>query len=162
MALVFPVSPVVGQRYPVNPGSTGVTQWVWDGSTWSVVPSFIRTNDQTAFNAYKWPTADGAANQQLSTDGAGNLVWQPVSSSTPTLKILSLLESFNGVSTAFTFVESGTTTPFSPSPSTNVVVFLGGVPQIPVAAYAIVGNTITFTEAPLSGSTFYSITAVTL
>jgi hypothetical protein len=160
MALVFPVSPVVGQRYPVNPGNTGVTQWVWDGSTWSVVPSFIRTNGQTAFNAYKWPTADGAANRQLTTDGAGNLAWQL--SSTPSLKILILLEAFDDVSTAFTLAESGTTIPFSPSPSTNIIVFLGGVPQIPVAAYTVVGNTITFTEPPLSGSSFYSITSVVL
>jgi hypothetical protein len=40
------------------------------------------------------------------------------------------------------------------------VVFLGGVPQIPVNSYTVAGDTITFTEAPLVGSTFYAISSV--
>jgi hypothetical protein len=124
------------------------------------VPNFVRTNLQTANNTYLWPTADGVANQQLTTDGAGNLSWQL--SATPSLKVLALLEAFDGAATAFTLVESGTTTPFTPTPVANIVVFLGGVPQSPTAAYTVVGNTITFTEAPLAGSVFYAITSVVL
>ena len=160
MSLIFPTSPTVGDRYPVDPGSTGVTQWVWDGASWTVVPSFIRTNDQTAVNTYKWPVADGVANQQLTTDGAGNLLWQ--NSATPSLKTLVVLESFDDLTTAFTLAESGTAVPYTPTPSANIVVFLGGVPQTPVAAYTVVGDTITFTAAPLSGTTFYAITSVVL
>ena len=160
MALVFPASPTAGDRYPVDPGSTGVTQWEWDGASWTVVPSFIRTNDQTAVNVYKWPVVDGVANQQLTNDGAGNLLWQD--SAIPSFKVLTLSAAFNGVSTVFTLVESGTAVPFSPSPSDNILVFLGGVPQIPSAAYTVSGSTITFVGAPHTGTTFYSITSVVL
>jgi hypothetical protein len=75
------------------------------------------------------------------------------------LETLSVLEPFNGVQKAFTLVLTGTSTFFSPSPSTNIVVFLGGVPQIPTASYTVATNTITFTEAPLAGSTFYAISS---
>jgi hypothetical protein len=75
------------------------------------------------------------------------------------LTILALLEPIDGTRQAFTLVVAGTTNPFSPAPSTNIVVFLGGVPQIPTAAYSIFTNTITFTEAPLTGSTFYAISS---
>jgi hypothetical protein len=73
-----------------------------------------------------------------------------------------LLEPFDGTQIAFTLVEAGTTTPFVPVPSTNLVVFLGGVPQIPFNAYAVTPttSTIIFTEAPLLGTTFYAISNV--
>jgi hypothetical protein len=111
--------------------------------------------NQTAFNSYQWPTADGTAGLQLTTDGTGNLSWDV--SAAPSLEVLSLLENFNGTLKSFTLVKTGTSTPFSPTPPTNIVVFLGGVPQIPTASYSIFANTITFNEAPLAGSTFYAI-----
>jgi hypothetical protein len=51
-------------------------------------------------------------------------------------------------------------TPFTPVPSANIVVFLGGVPQQPNAAYTVAGSTITFTEAPLAGTLFYAISNI--
>jgi hypothetical protein len=160
MALVFPAAPTVGQRYPVNPGTAGISQWRWDGSKWNTVLSTVSlgATNQDAFNAYQWPNADGVANRQLTTDGAGNLTWDIAA--TPNLQVLGLLESIDGVSFAYTLVLSGTATPFAPNPSTNIVVFLGGVPQIPTASYTVSTNTITFTEAPKIGSTFYAISSV--
>jgi len=159
MALVFPSSPTVGQKYPANPGTAGTTQYVWDGSKWNAVLSTVSlgTTNQGAFNAYDWPATDGVAGRQLTTDGSGQLSWAPPAA--PTLTILALLEPIDGTRQAFTLVVAGTTNPFSPAPSTNIVVFLGGVPQIPTAAYSIFTNTITFTEAPLTGSTFYAISS---
>ena len=160
MALVFPSAPAVGQRFPVDPGTSGVSQWQWTGTQWNAVLSTVSlgTTNQAAFNNYTWPLADGAANKQLTTDGSGALSW--ADPATPSLQILSLLELFDGTLKNFTLVEAGSSTPFSPSPSTNIVVFLGGVPQIPAAAYTVATNTISFTEAPLVGTTFYAISSV--
>ena len=159
MAIIFPPAPAVGQRFTANPGTSGQTQYQWDGAKWNAVLSTVSlgTANQDAYNAYQWPDTDGLAKQQLTTDGAGQLSWDIPSA--PTLTILSLLEPIDGVSSAYTLVTAGTTTPFSPDPSTNIVVFLGGVPQIPVAAYTVSTNTITFTEPPLVGSTFYAISS---
>lgn len=77
MALVFPSSPTVGDRYPVNPGTSGVSQWVWTGSVWNTVPSVVSLGvaNQSASNSYKWPAAAGTTGQKLTTDSSGNLSW---------------------------------------------------------------------------------------
>ena len=168
MALSFPVSPSVGQRYPVNPGTSGVTQYYWTGTKWNTVLSTVSLGvaNQGAgvgvntFNSYNWPATDGAANYQLTTDGTGNLTWEVAAA--PSIQVLSILPSelpFDGTRQAFTLVDS-TLAPYTPVPSANIVVFLGGVPQSPGAAYGVSGSTITFTEAPLAGSLFYAITNV--
>jgi len=160
MALVFPVGPLIGDLYPPNPGTSGVTQYEYDGVKWNAVSPAVSlgVQNQGAYNSYQWPLVDGALNEQLTTDGAGGLTWAV--SSTPSLQVLIVDRPFNGVDTAYTLYESGTTTPFSPVPSTNIVVFLGGVPQIPVVAFVVAGSTITFTEPPLAGTTFYAISNV--
>jgi hypothetical protein len=45
-----------------------------------------------------------------------------------------------------------------------LIVFLGGVPQIPSAAYIVTPgtSTIQFLEAPLAGTTFYAISSVNI
>ena len=161
-ALVFPPTPALGQKFPANPGTSGVSQWQYDGTKWVTVPTTVSLGaaNQGAFNDYTWPLSDGVAGRQLTTDGAGNLTWDVTAS--PSLQMLSLLEPFDGNQKAFTLVLPGTSTPVSPNPSTNIIVFLGGVPQTPVASYTIFTNTITFNEAPLAGSTFYAITSVVL
>ena len=35
----------------------------------------LKTNNPSAYNAYVWPSSGGAAGQQLTSDGAGNLTW---------------------------------------------------------------------------------------
>lgn len=157
MALVFPPSPAVGQRFTANPGTTGQTQYRWDGTKWDAVLSTVSLGvaNQDAFNTYQWPDTDGVAGRQLTTNGAGQLSWALPAA--PTLTVLGVQEAIDGVRLAYTLVLVGTATPFTPNPSTNIVVFLGGVPQIPVASYTVAGATITFDEAPLVGSTFYAI-----
>jgi hypothetical protein len=78
----------------------------------------------------------------------------------PTLQILGLLEPFNGSNITFTFTTDPGSVPFTPTPSSNVVVFLGGVPQLPGIAFTVSGNTLTFTDPPLAGTTFYAISSV--
>jgi len=160
MAIVFPPSPALNDLYPANPGTSGVSQYQWDGTKWNAVTSMVSLGvaNQGAFNNYTWPLADGTTNHQLTTDGAGNLSWDVPAA--PSLQVLSLLEPFDGTNVAFTLVEFGTTTPFTPNPSTNLVIFLGGVPQVPVSAFTTAGNTVTFTEAPLAGTTFYAISTI--
>jgi hypothetical protein len=53
-------------------------------------------------------------------------------------------------------------TAFTPTPVGNILVFLGGVPQIPGSAYTITGATIQFLGAPLAGTTFYAISSTIL
>lgn len=160
MAIVFPVGPAVGTLHPADPGTSGVTQYQWDGAKWNAVISTVSLGspNQGAYNDYQWPALDGLANQQLTTDGAGNLTWDVPAA--PSLQVLNVDRPFNGVDLAYTLYEAGTTTPFAPVPSTNIVVFLGGVPQTPTAAYTVAGSTITFTEAPLTGTTFYAISNI--
>jgi hypothetical protein len=66
--------------------------------------------------------------------------------------------SFNGATTAFPLAIGGLA--YTPNPTTNIAVFLGGVAQTPGAgnAYTVAGSTITFTSAPPTGTTFYAFT----
>jgi len=57
---------------------------------------------------------------------------------------------FNGLLTTFALEIGGT--PTAPTPATNLLVFLGGVPQIAGAAYSVVGSFIEFSEAPPAGT----------
>ena len=160
MALVFPTGPSIGDLYPPDPGTSGVTQYVYMGNNkWNAVLSTISlgSTNQGAFNQYEWPLTAGTAGYQLQSDGAGNLSWSiPAVAS---MEVLGVLEPFDGVLQVFTLVKAGTTTPYIPVPSTNIVVFLGGVPQLPTASYSVTPttSTITFTQAPLTGTTFYAI-----
>lgn len=166
-ALQFPTSPTPGQLVDPNPGVSGVTQYRWNNikGTWDAVLSTVSLGspNQGAYNDYQWPLTDGAPDEQLTTDGAGNLTWEVAAA--PSLQILVLDRPFNGDLTtgvAFTLLDAVTLNPVIPVPSTNLIVFLGGVPQIPGAAYSVTPgtSTIIFTEPPLLGTTFYAITNV--
>jgi hypothetical protein len=162
-ALVFPPSPPIGTLWPDNPGLSGVSQYQYDGAKWNVVTPSVSLGaaNQGAYNTYQWPATDGTADQQLTTDGAGNLSWDIPAA--PSLQLLQLDRPFDGdpvTGIAFTLETNPGGTPFAPLPTTNLVVFLGGVPQIPSAAYTVSGSTITFTEAPLPGTTFYAFSNV--
>jgi hypothetical protein len=160
-AIIFPPAPVLGQKFPANPGTPGITQYQWDGSKWNAVLSTLSlgVTNQDAFNQYQWPNADGPAGYQLQTDGAGNLSWSLESNNS--IQALGLDVPFDGVSFTYTLVKLGTTVFFTPTPSTNIVVFLGGVPQTPTA-YSVAGNQITFTSIPPVGTTFYAISSITV
>jgi hypothetical protein len=161
-ALNFPVGPAIGDLYPVDPGTSGVTQYVYMGNRWNAVTPNVSLGvaNQGAFNSYTWPSTSGTNGLQLTTDGAGTLSW--ATPAAPNLEILGLLEPFDDVNIAFTLVYAGTTNPFTPVPSTNVVIFLGGVPQTPGSAYSVSSNTVTFTAPPQVGTTFYALSSVVL
>jgi hypothetical protein len=161
-ALIFPTTPTVGQRFPVNPGTAGISQWQWTGTRWNAVLSTVSLGptNQDAFNAYEWPNTDGTVGTQLTTDGTGNLTWAVPGTGTLVALSIDSATPFDGLTTSFTLVTSGTSTPFTPFPSTNIVVFLGGVPQTPAAAYSVTGSTINFVSAPPIGTTFYAISSV--
>lgn len=67
---------------------------------------------------------------------------------------------FNGIRTAFPLSIGGVG--YTPTPSTNIMVFVGGVVQLPGAGngYIIAGSNISFVEAPPSGATFYATTVL--
>jgi hypothetical protein len=161
MALVFPASPVVGQLYPVNPGTSGVTQYRWTGTRWNAVLSTVSlgATNQDAYNTYQWPNADGTVGTQLTTDGTGNLTWDVPGTGNLVALGIDSGTPFDGLTVSFPLVLLGSATPFTPNPSTNIVVFLGGVPQTPFNSYTISGATIIFTAAPLAGTTFYAVSS---
>jgi hypothetical protein len=65
---------------------------------------------------------------------------------------------FDGVTVSFSLKVGAV--PLAPAPSTNVMVFLGGVAQTPGAgqAYTVTGSIITFASAPAIGTSFYATT----
>jgi hypothetical protein len=69
---------------------------------------------------------------------------------------------FDNANSSFTLRLNGVA--YAPNPNTNLMVFLGGVPQIPGAgnAYTVAGSIITFSSPPLVGTTFYATTVMTL
>lgn len=162
MAITFPVPPVtVGTLYPADPGTSGVTQYRWDGIKWMAVPSTVSLGspNQGAFNDYQWPATAGLAGRQLTSDGLGNLSWS--GEADVSIQALGLSTLIDGISSIYTLTELGTPTFFTPTPSTNIVVFLGGVPQTPTS-YSVAGNQITFTGVPPAGTTFYAISNITV
>ncbi len=68
--------------------------------------------------------------------------------------------SFDGVEVTFNLAIGGSN--YAPAPSYNIMVFLGGIAQMPGSSYSIIGNQITFTEAPLAGATFYATTVTSV
>lgn len=96
----------------------------------------------------------------VSIDSSGALSIVPAVLPQPTILNLGTLEPVNGLTSVFTLVEYGTTTPVTLSSTTNLAVFLGGVPQLPNDSYTVAGNQVTFVSAPPAGTTFLAITAI--
>ena len=67
---------------------------------------------------------------------------------------------FNGVTTSFGLAIASVA--YTPSPASNIMVFLGGIAQTPGAgnAYTITGSNISFVTAPPTGTTFYATTVL--
>lgn len=63
--------------------------------------------------------------------------------------------SFDGINNAFAMQVGGV--PFLPSTPNSLLIFIGGVFQIPNVAYTTAAGVITFTEAPAAGLFFYGI-----
>jgi hypothetical protein len=101
----------VTQGTGVTISSAGVISF--DASTASGI---MRLNNPGAYNAYVWPGVDGAAGQQLTTDGAGNLVW--TASGTPTYTAKGQIEVATGAGTS-ALLNVGTNTSFLIADSTT-------------------------------------------
>lgn len=101
----------------------------------------------------------GADGQVLTADStaATGLRWNTVAAVT-FVNLDDVSASFDGVTTSFPL--SIGAVPYTPSPSTNIMVFVGGVAQVPGAgnAYIVVGSNISFTSAPPTGASFYATT----
>jgi hypothetical protein len=157
MALVFPAVPTVGQRFPANPGTSGVSQWVYDGAKWNTVPVFVRTNNQTAYNAYVWPDTKAPTHGWQITDNLadGVLSWELPGG--PFIYLDDISGLFNGAQTLFQLSQSSVN--FIPDPLTNVIIVLGGIVQTPGSSYFIdIFGQITFSQAPATGAAFVGIT----
>lgn len=65
---------------------------------------------------------------------------------------------FNGILTSFLLSIGGT--PYTPNPTSNLMVFLGGVSQIPgpTKSYVVSGYVISFADPPPAGTSFYATT----
>jgi hypothetical protein len=160
-ALNFPLTPTDGQLYPPGAGEPGKLQWKYNESsdTWEIVPPFIRTGGQGSFNGYEWPSeAPAGSNYSFLVNASGGIEFK--APHVPSFQNLGLLEEFDGVKVEFTLVEEGTTDPYVPVPSNNIVVFVGGVPQSEGSSYSVVGDTITFSEAPPAGASFFAISTI--
>ena len=101
------------------------------------------------------PSQVGNANKVLTTDGT-NASWGPVP--VGFVQYDDISSSFDGIVTTGSLTVGGVPTP--PSPVSNIMVFLGGVAQIPGAAnsYTVAGSTITFSTPPAPGTFFYAVT----
>ena len=104
----------------------------------------------------------GTNGQVLSANSAcsGGMEWTTLPAA-PVYTIQNLDDisgSFDDVTTTFSLTIGSVA--YTPNPSTNIAVFIGGVPQIPGAgnAYTITGSQITFSDAPPSGANFYAFT----
>lgn len=70
---------------------------------------------------------------------------------------LTVTPAFDGVRQTFTLLDSSLS-PHTVNPPDNIMVFVGGVVQVPTTAYTISGTDITFTGAPPIGASFYAVT----
>lgn len=74
-----------------------------------------------------------------------------------TYKVLdNLSSSFNGSRTSFQMTVGGN--PFSPPSASSLLVFVGGVIQVPFSSFNVIGGVnLEFTSAPPTGASFYGI-----
>lgn len=63
---------------------------------------------------------------------------------------------FNGVQTAFTLTRVDGTT-YTPASSSSLLIFVGGILQVPGNAFSVSNAQIIFTQAPPTGASFYGL-----
>lgn len=155
MALVFPPSPSVGQKYPPDPGISGVTQYIYTGTVWNTVPVFVRLNNQQAYNEYVWPDDKSSIPGYQITDilADGVLSWDLPGG--PFIYLDNISNQFDGAQNIFTLTQNSL--PYTPEPLTNIIIVLGGIVQNPGTSYTISGPQITFSLAPAAGASFAGI-----
>lgn len=158
MAVDFPTAPAIGDRYPVNPGISGVSQWEWDGAKWNTIAPFMRSGNQSAYNGYVWPNSLAPFPGAQLTDLLGDGVLSWARPGGPFIELDDISAGFDGTVLSFNLTVGGA--PYDPDPDSNLMVFLGGVHQLIGAgnSYTLVGSRIDFVTAPVAGTTFYAYT----
>jgi hypothetical protein len=154
-AIIFPPTPATGDVFPPNPGVAGVSQWEWDGTKWNTVPVFIRSNNQEAYNDYNWPNNIGSFLGLQLTDKLANGVLSWGTPGGPFIYLDDISSQFDGLQNIFTLNEGGQ--PYTPDPTENLIIVLGGIVQTPGISYTISGPQITFSLAPAPGAAFTAI-----
>jgi hypothetical protein len=66
-----------------------------------------------------------------------------------------LTPKFNGTTTGFTLTVNSV--PYSPFNTNSLLIFVGGVIQVPGSSFTVAGSTITFSGAPPTNSSFYGV-----
>ena len=93
-------------------------------------------------------------NTSITVDANG--VISAASTGTGSFLFLNHTPNPNGTITTFTMSSGGT--PYSPNPVGNLLVFVGGVPQVATANYNVAGSNITFSTAPATGASIILVT----
>jgi hypothetical protein len=135
----------------------------FNGGSW--LPVSQATGGVFSFVSATTPTARAPGDFWYNTVTQGEFVWTGTTwAPTTPVQAFSFIEFdnvsplFNGVVTNFPLTVGGI--PYAPSPSSNIMVFLGAVIQFPGAgnAYTVFGSTIIFTTPPPAGMSFYATT----
>jgi hypothetical protein len=168
MALNFPSNPYDGQLYP-DPAIPGAQQYVYNDTkgTWLTVfkgvetvlginPIFITgTDNSPVVNIKDVTTTESGAMTAADKVKLDSLSAVSLPSGSTYTTIDNISSGFNGVQRSFQIASSGS--PFSPIDAKSMLVFIGGVIQLPQVGFTISGSNIIFSSAPLSGATFYGI-----
>jgi phage-related tail fiber protein len=124
----------------------------FDGSTNATISATL-ANSGVSAGTYSFSTIvlDAKGRVTFAANGIGGVS----GTATSLVKIDDISASFNGSTATFNLrVNSAVATPISPN---YLMISINGVMQEPTAAYTVSGSTITFTEAPAAGSTFYGV-----
>jgi hypothetical protein len=123
---------------------------------------FLGGVDQTPGSAFTWnPTTSTITFSEAPVAGTTFDGRAIINLSLPALPsipvgIADISPQFNGTQITFALTDSQGNS-VSPSDAFSILVVLGGVVQPASSAYNIVNNQISFTEAPLTGTSFYAV-----
>jgi len=118
---------------------------------------FVIVTTAGTFTPPASPSYTANAGDWVVSDGTQYLLYAvgPVPATPPGLVFLDdISASFNGVTTIFALRVGGNLI----TPGSNLLLFVGGVPQVNGVAYNVAGNTVTFTEAPPANASFIGVT----
>jgi hypothetical protein len=136
----------------------------FNGGAWLPVTQGTGAVFSTVSNTAPTPHAPGDFWYDTATQGEfvwTGTTWAPTTPPQPGYSFIefdTVAPLFDGSVTNFPLTVDGA--PYAPSPSSNIMVFLGGVIQFPGAgnSYSVFGSTIIFTTPPPVGMSFYATT----
>lgn len=140
---------------PASTAQAGIVELATDAETQAgadanraVTPASLQSKVSDSVTSTSTTTIASSAAVKLAYDSAVGV--------TPVLAFIDDISGgFNGAATNFPLEIGG----LAVTPGNNLLVFVGGVPQVPTAAYTVTNSTISFTEPPLAGTNFIAVTA---